>query len=283
MSDHGWADETVRHSVVAAGALYEWMRGAASDISAAEDARLILVPGGYDERAPELAAKIYKHHQRPGRQQPLVTTGAQSATAKNFAASADAPGQWVTEADHFATVIQRAGVPPEQIKRDTRVTYLREGVEAAARIAYANEIGLTRVVAICKPSLTRRVVEEFRATTSLTVPVLCPNLTFEEAMRGPFDQASCGPQGLSPRVLLNTLVNDAQKTLALAQDEPPAKVRLALNDLLLAGYGTRPRSGGEAPVVGSGPLQFAADTGAPRVARLGAAGYGSQASAAIRL
>ena len=35
MSDHGWADETVRHSVVAAGALYEWMRGAASDISAA--------------------------------------------------------------------------------------------------------------------------------------------------------------------------------------------------------------------------------------------------------
>ena len=118
-----------------------------------------------------------------------------------------------------------AGVPPEQIKRDTRVTYLREGVEAAARIAYANEIGVTKVVAICKPSLTRRVVEEFRAATSLTVPVLCPNLTFEEAMRGPFDQASRGPQGLSPRALPNTLVNDVQKTLALAQDEPPAKVR----------------------------------------------------------
>lgn len=141
------------------------------------------------------------------------------------------------EADQFARVAVRMGVPAEKILTETRSTNTGENVLFTKRLLAAKQLDLRKFIVVQKPYMERRAYATFRRRwPEVDVIVTSPQVSFDEYLSGYSNAA------LSTDDVVSIMVGDLQrirlyseKGFQIPQDIPD-DVWLAYEELIKAGY-----------------------------------------------
>jgi uncharacterized SAM-binding protein YcdF (DUF218 family) len=186
-------------------------------------ADVIVALGSHDTRVAERAAEVFLEGWAPL----LVLSGNTGALTGGWARS---------EAEVFADVAERRGVPRERLLLEPRSTNTGENVVFTRALLAEHGIDPARVIAVQKPYMERRTHATFAARwPGLDVVVTSPRLGFEEYASG----------SISPDEVIHIMVGDLQRLWVYAgkgwsAPQPiPAEVREAYDGLVAAGYTRR--------------------------------------------
>jgi uncharacterized SAM-binding protein YcdF (DUF218 family) len=145
---------------------------------------------------------------------------------------------WTTpEADRFAQIAVRMGVPPERILIENKSTNTGENVQFTRALLAERGLDPRSFIVVQKPYMERRSYATFRKVwPDKHVIVTSPQVSFDDYL------ARYSNAALSPEEVVSIMVGDLQrvkiypeKGLQIAQ-EIPADVWQAFEDLVRAGY-----------------------------------------------
>lgn len=188
-----------------------------------EKADCILVLGGRDLRVAEWGARLFLQ----GWTSLLVVSGGAVGFTKRV---------WRTsEAEKFAEVAIRIGVPKEKILVENKSTNTGENILFSRKSLESNGIMCKKIIAVHKPYMERRTFATFKKQwPEVEVIVTSPLISFEDYATIP---------EITEDEFLHSLVADLQKIKdypALGFQVPqdiPVDVWVAYTELVKAGYG----------------------------------------------
>lgn len=144
------------------------------------------------------------------------------------------------EADRFAAIAERMGVPKDQILIENRSTNTGENVRFTQRLLASRGINLRSLILVQKPYMERRTFATFKKVwPEPHIVVTSPQVSFDEYLE------KYSHDTLSPDEVINIMVGDLQRVKLYAetgfqipQDIPP-DVWSAYETLVAAGYDKR--------------------------------------------
>ena len=149
------------------------------------------------------------------------------------------------EADQFAEVAARMGVPPDRMLIENQSTNTGENVRFTRALVEARRLELRSFIVVQKPYMERRSYATFRKVwPEPSIRVTSPRVSMEEYLRG------YGHAALSPRDVVSIMVGDLQRIRVYAErgfqipQEIPDDVWAAYQELVRAGFDQRLIGGG---------------------------------------
>jgi uncharacterized SAM-binding protein YcdF (DUF218 family) len=184
----------------------------------------VIVLGSHDTRVAERGAEVFLAGHAPL----IVFSGNLGALTS---------GVWVRpEAEIFAEVAERAGVPRGRMLLETRATHTGENVDFSRRLLLEHGVSPRRAIAVQKPYMERRTLATFRQRwPELDVVVTSPQLDFDA-----YPNAE-----ISREDVIHIMVGDFQRLFLYAQRgwaaplQIPEEVMDAYERLVEAGYTRR--------------------------------------------
>jgi len=185
----------------------------------------ILVLCSYDTSVAERGAQLYLE----GRAPLLIYSGGLGAiTGKLWSEP---------EADRFAAVARRMGVPDESILTENRSTNTGENVVFTRRLLEERGLDPRSFILVQKPYMERRAYATFkRYWPEKPAVVTSPQFSFDEYLRGHSNRA------LSEDEVVSIMVGDLQRIRLYPEkgfqipQEIPEEVWAAYEELVRAGY-----------------------------------------------
>ena len=188
---------------------------------AIDKADCIIALGSSDPRVADRAAELFLD----GRAPLLVVTGNCGALTKGMYEA--------TEAEAFAEIARRRGVPASCILLEKRATNTGENVRFSRELLREHNREIRSAIAVQKPYMERRTLATFqRVWPDLDVRVTSPQLSFEE-LTLPW---------LSQKRVIEIIVGDLQRIveypkLGYQTEQPvPPEVFAAFEALVARGY-----------------------------------------------
>lgn len=140
-----------------------------------EKSDAIFIPGGSYCELPELAAELYKKGLAPI----VIPSGKYSITRGQMNGPASGvdkyTGNYITEAEFFADVLVKNGVPQEFIFEENEAEYTCQNAQFTRRLLAAQGIEVKKAILVCKAFHARRSYmyyqREFPEVTFYVVPV----------------------------------------------------------------------------------------------------------------
>ena len=140
-----------------------------------EKSDAIFIPGGSYCELPELAAELYKKGLAPI----VIPSGKYSITRGQMNGPASGvdkyTGNYITEAEFFADVLVKNGVPKANILEENEAEYTYQNAQFTRRLLAAQGIEVKKAILVCKAFHARRSYmyyqREFPEVTFYVVPV----------------------------------------------------------------------------------------------------------------
>jgi len=191
---------------------------------ALEKADCIIVLGSHDTRVAEHGAELFLAGWAPL----LLFSGHLGSLTSQI---------WTrSEAEVFADVAARMGVPRDRMRIENRSTNTGENVELSRRLLADEGLDPRKAIAVQKPYMERRTLATFRQRwPELEVIVTSPPISFSAYPTGEIGKDD----------VIQVMVGDLQRLLVYAQkgwsapQEIPAQVMEAYERLVAAGYTRR--------------------------------------------
>jgi uncharacterized SAM-binding protein YcdF (DUF218 family) len=143
------------------------------------------------------------------------------------------------EADQFAAIAAKMGVPPDQILIENQSTNTGENIEFTRRLLAERGLDPQSFIVVQKPYMERRAYATFkRRWPEKDVLVTSPQMSFDEYL------AQYAGGRLSPKAMIGIMVGDLQRIRLYGErgfqipQEIPADVWIAFEALVDAGYDT---------------------------------------------
>jgi uncharacterized SAM-binding protein YcdF (DUF218 family) len=189
-----------------------------------EKADCIIVLGSHDTRVAERGAEVFL-----GGWAPLLVFSGHLGTLTS--------GMWArSEAEVFADVAVRLGVPRERILLEARSTNTGENVDFSRQLLAERHVSPRKAIAVQKPYMERRTLATFRQRwPELEVVVTSPQIAFDDYAAG----------GIRRDDVIDIMVGDLQRLIVYgrkgwsAPQDVPAGVLEAYDRLVAAGYTRR--------------------------------------------
>ena len=141
------------------------------------------------------------------------------------------------EAELFAEIAMKEGVPPEAILIENKATNTGENIRFAMRMFESRGMAPKKIIAVHKPYMTRRVFAALQKQWPEVEAVVAPgNPSLEDYV------ASMLAEGVEEREIINSLVGDFQRMDVFAKlgyqipQEIPAKAMASYEALVKLGY-----------------------------------------------
>ncbi len=190
-----------------------------------EKSDAILVLCSHDKRVAERAAQLFLEDWAPL----LIFSGGLGSITRTF---------WTEpEADQFAAIAIRMGVPQENILIENRSTNTGENLRFTRRLLFEKGIDPQKFIVVQKPYMERRSFATFRKIwPQKEVTVTSPQAAFDEYLD------SHANEELSADEVISIMVGDLQRIKVYAekgyqiQQEIPPEVWSAYEELVRAGY-----------------------------------------------
>lgn len=186
-----------------------------------EKSECILALGSHDLRVAERAADLYLQGWAPL----LVFSGGLGNLTRDL---------WTEpEADQFARIAIKRGVPPEAILTENRSTNTGENILFTGQLLKEKQLDITRFIVVQKPYMERRSFATFKKHwPDKQLIVTSPQIAFEDYPEG----------DITPERVINIMVGDLQriklypeKGFQIAQDIP-GEVWQAYERLIALGF-----------------------------------------------
>lgn len=189
-----------------------------------QKADCIVVLGSHDTRVAERGAELFLEGWAPL----LVLSGALGSLTS---------GMWTRpEAEVFADIAERRGVPRERILLESRSTNTGENVDFTRQLLAEKGLTPRRAIAVQKPYMERRTAATFAARwPELELVVTSPQIAFD-------DYAT---SGIARDDVIHIMVGDLQRLIVYggkgwsAPQVIPAAVMAAYEGLVAAGFTRR--------------------------------------------
>jgi uncharacterized SAM-binding protein YcdF (DUF218 family) len=189
-----------------------------------EKADCIIVLGSHDTRVAERGAEVFL-----GGWAPLLVFSGHLGTLTS--------GMWArSEAEVFADVAVRLGVPRDRILLEARSTNTGENVDFSRRLLSERRVLPRKAIAVQKPYMERRTLATFRQRwPDLEVVVTSPQIDFDAYVTG----------GIRRDDVIDIMVGDLQRLVVYGRkgwsvpQDVPAEVTEAYDGLVAAGYTRR--------------------------------------------
>ena len=188
----------------------------------------ILVLGSHDLRVAERAAQLFLESWAPL----LVFSGGLGSMTRALMTT--------PEADQFAAVAERMGVPRASMLIENQSTNTGENVRFTRALLEARGFELRSVIVVQKPYMERRSYATFKKIwPDPQVRVTSPRVSMDEYLR------DYGHAALSARDVISIMVGDLQRIRVYAErgfqipQEIPAEVWAAYEELVAAGFDQR--------------------------------------------
>ncbi len=182
---------------------------------------VIVVLGSHDLRVAEWGAQVYLAGWAPR----LLFSGGEGRLTRGLFG--------MPEAERFAQVARRMGVPDEAIQTETCSTNTGDNVRNTRALLESSGLHPQRLIAVHKPYMERRTLATFqRFWPQPEVTVTSPPITYE----------AYAPSEAERRELIHMLVGDMQRidvygrTGYQSRQTIPAGVRKAYEELVARGY-----------------------------------------------
>lgn len=190
-----------------------------------EQADVTLVLCSHDQRVAERGAQLFLEGWAPL----LIFSGGLGAITRNL---------WARpEADQFAEIAIRCGVPKEKILIENRSTNTGENILFTRRLLEQKQIAPQKFMLVQKPYMERRSFATFRKLwPEKKVVVTSPQVSFGEYL------ASYSNQELTTDDVISIMVGDLQRIRLYPErgfqipQEIPAEIWSAYEELVRAGY-----------------------------------------------
>ena len=190
-----------------------------------EKSDAILVLCSHDKRVAERAAQLFLEDWAPL----LIFSGGLGSITKTF---------WTEpEADQFAAIAIRMGVPKERILIENRSTNTGENFRFTRQLLVEKGIDPQKFIVVQKPYMERRSFATFRKMwPEKEVTVTSPQVAFDEYLE------SYAHEELSADEVISIMVGDLQRIKVYAEkgyqipQEIPTEVWSAYEELVRAGY-----------------------------------------------
>jgi len=190
-----------------------------------EPADAILVLCSHDKKVAERGAQLFLEGWAPL----LIFSGGLGAITKSI---------WSEpEADQFAEIAVRLGVPREKILIENQSTNTSENILFTRRLLAQKQIDLRRFILVQKPYMERRSFATFRKHwPEKAVLVTSPQVSFDEYL------ADYSNRELSSDDVISIMVGDLQRIRLYADkgfqipQEIPDEIWSAYEELVRAGY-----------------------------------------------
>jgi uncharacterized SAM-binding protein YcdF (DUF218 family) len=144
------------------------------------------------------------------------------------------------EAEIFADIAARAGVPRERMIVESRSTNTGENVSFTRQLLAARGLDLHRFILVQKPYMERRTFATFRKVwPEPSVVVTSPQVSMDDYLR------AYSHESLSPADVVSIMVGDLQRIRVYAEkgwqipQEIPEEVWRAYEELVERGFGAR--------------------------------------------
>jgi uncharacterized SAM-binding protein YcdF (DUF218 family) len=194
----------------------------------------ILVLCSYDLAVAERGAQLFLEGWAPI----LIFSGGLGAITKHF---------WKEpEADQFAAIAVKMGVPPEKILIENRSTNTGENIQFTRQLLAEKRLDLQTFILVQKPYMERRCYATFRKLwPGKEAVVTSPRVSFEEYLSRYSNPA------LSADEVISIMVGDLQRIRLYPakgfqiEQEIPADVWAAFEELVDLGYDNHLIAGGE--------------------------------------
>jgi len=193
-----------------------------------EKADAIFVLGSYDLRVASYAAKLFLDGYAP-----LIIFSGKEGVVSNTGQLTSELWGGKTEAEAFADVAIKAGVPKEKILVENRSTNTGENILFTRKLLEEKKLNIQKFILVQKPYMERRTYATFQKRwPGKDAIVTSPPISYEEY-----------PYALKPReAVINSLVGDFQrikiygeKGYSIPQDIP-SEVWDAYERLVVMGY-----------------------------------------------
>ena len=183
-----------------------------------------IVLGSHDTRVPERGAEVFLAGWAPL----IVFSGNLGALTTEI---------WTRpEAEIFAEVAEKKGVPRERMLLETRATHTGENVSFSRELLAASGIHPRKVIAVQKPYMERRTLATFgQRWPEVEVIVTSPQIAFDDYPRPDITRDD----------VIHIMLGDLQRLTVYgekgwsARQEIPAGVQAAFERLVKAGYTRR--------------------------------------------
>ena len=185
----------------------------------------ILVFGSHDTGTAGHAVKLYKNGWAPL----LIFSGGLGKITRNK--------QKTTEAERFARLAQKKGVPLEDVLIENKSTNTRENVIFTKELLDKKNIKVNKIIIIAKPYMERRAYATFRKSwKNVDVIASSQDISMQEYLNS-------YPKGNVTREdVISLIVGDLNRILVLPEkglqvkQVVPEKTRIAYNTLVEMGY-----------------------------------------------
>jgi uncharacterized SAM-binding protein YcdF (DUF218 family) len=181
--------------------------------------------GSHDQTIASRAAKLYKAGWAPV----ILFTG---YLGKGTMGIFPKP-----EAELFAQIAVKEGVPPEAILIENKATNTGENIHLAKRMFESKGMAIKKIIAVHKPYMTRRVWAALQKQWPEVEVVIAPgNPVLQDYVAGML------ADGVEEREIINSLVGDFQRMDAFARlgyqipQQIPPKTMASYEALLKLGY-----------------------------------------------
>lgn len=141
------------------------------------------------------------------------------------------------EAELFAEIAMKEGVPPKDILIENKATNTGENIRFAKRMFESRGMAPGKIIAVHKPYMTRRVWAALKKQWPEVDVIVAPgNPSFADYMAGMLKD------GVEEREIINSLVGDFQRMDVFARlgyqipQEIPQKVMASYEELVRQGY-----------------------------------------------
>jgi uncharacterized SAM-binding protein YcdF (DUF218 family) len=187
-------------------------------------ADVIIVLGSHDTRVAERGAEVFLAGWAPH----IVFSGNLGALTTEI---------WTRpEAEIFAEVAEKSGVPRERMLLEPRATHTGENVSFSRELLAGRGIHPRKVIAVQKPYMERRTLATFgQRWPEVDVIVTSPQISFDDYPR----------PDISREDVIHIMLGDLQRLIVYgekgwsARQEIPADVQAAFERLVKAGYTRR--------------------------------------------
>jgi uncharacterized SAM-binding protein YcdF (DUF218 family) len=192
----------------------------------AADAVMVLC--SHDTRVAERGAELYHQRLAPL----LIFSGGLGSITRHMMTR--------PEAELFAEIAERAGVPRERMLVENRSTNTGENVALTRRLLAERGLDLRRFILVQKPYMERRTYATFKKVwPEPEVMVTSPQVSMDDYLR---DYSN---ESLSPADVISIMVGDLQRIRVYAErgfqipQEIPADVWAAYEELVARGFDSR--------------------------------------------
>jgi uncharacterized SAM-binding protein YcdF (DUF218 family) len=188
----------------------------------------IMVLCSHDTRVAERGAELFLQGMAPS----LIFSGGLGSITRQLLTT--------PEAEVFAAIAERAGVPRDRMLVENRSTNTGENVSFTKQLLAERGLDPHRFILVQKPYMERRTFATFKKVwPEPEILVTSPQVTMEEYLR------AYSHDSLTPAEVVSIMVGDLQRIRVYAErgfqvhQEIPDEVWLAYQELVARGYDSR--------------------------------------------